>query len=130
MWANRGDWRIDEGGCTFTPNREQVGRQYGLGDIARNWTVLWLFNRATGWRPGPPPANYPYSRPLHAIFRIGSSASPGELVLNPAFLEWLMGWPIGWTDPTRPATGFARWLQRSRGALSELATRAAEEASE
>jgi hypothetical protein len=32
----------------------------------------------------------------------------------------VMGWPIGWTAPGEPVTGFAAWLQRSRIALSQL----------
>jgi hypothetical protein len=55
--------------------------------------------------------------------------------LNPLFTEWLMGWPAGWTDASTPIfdpegigcaspeTAFSRWLQRSRTALSTLASR-------
>jgi hypothetical protein len=33
--------------------------------------------------------------------------------LNPAWVEWLMGWPIGWTDCAPSGTGrFRRWLRR------------------
>lgn len=39
---------------------------------------------------------------------------------NPRFGEWMMGWPIGWTDPDSSVTGFALWQQRMRGALSRL----------
>lgn len=35
--------------------------------------------------------------------------------LNPLFTEWLMGWPIGWSDCGRPATeSYLTWLA-SRG---------------
>jgi DNA (cytosine-5)-methyltransferase 1 len=37
--------------------------------------------------------------------------------LNPLFVEWLIGWPIGWTDCDSAVTGFSLWLQRSRSAL-------------
>jgi hypothetical protein len=34
--------------------------------------------------------------------------------LNPAFVEWLMGFPTGWTNLTSLAsTDFARWVTRS-----------------
>jgi hypothetical protein len=33
--------------------------------------------------------------------------------LNPTWVEWLMGWPIGWTDLQPLATGrFQQWLQQ------------------
>jgi hypothetical protein len=50
----------------------------------------------------------------------GPPSSPERRSLNPLFVEWLMGWPIGWTDCERPVTGFSRWLRRARGALSTL----------
>ena len=50
----------------------------------------------------------------------GQKSSPSTRRLNPLFVEWLMQWPIGWTDCASPVTGFSRWLQRSRTALSEL----------
>ena len=39
--------------------------------------------------------------------------------LNPDWVEWLMGWPIGWTSlgPLNPQT-FQEWLQRERSALT------------
>lgn len=40
--------------------------------------------------------------------------------LNPNFVEWLMGWPIGWTASAQPVTEFALWLRRMRGQLSTL----------
>lgn len=41
-----------------------------------------------------------------------------KAVLNPPFVEWLLGWPIGWTDCTRPATGSYRsWLRTHSSAL-------------
>lgn len=35
--------------------------------------------------------------------------------LNPSFVEFLMRWPIGWTDSACLETGSIQWLQRSRG---------------
>lgn len=40
--------------------------------------------------------------------------------LNPSFVEWMHGWPAGWTDLEREVTGFPAWLQASRGQLSRL----------
>jgi hypothetical protein len=58
--------------------------------------------------------------PLLATFRHGFERSHGGLISNPRFFEWMMGWPIGWTDARAPVTGFARWLRRSRSAFSKL----------
>jgi len=41
-------------------------------------------------------------------------------ILNPAFTEWLMGWPIGWTASEPAVTGWYRWQQHMHGALSAL----------
>lgn len=40
--------------------------------------------------------------------------------LNPRFVEWLMGWPLGWTDFAPVATEWSRWSQRMRCELSRL----------
>jgi hypothetical protein len=45
----------------------------------------------------------------------------GPLRLNPAFVEYLMGWPHGWTDFAPVATAWSRWLRRMRSELSRLA---------
>jgi hypothetical protein len=53
----------------------------------------------------------------------GPPSSPERRSLNPRFVEWLMGWPIGWTSFACAETGLSPWLQRSRGALSTLLSR-------
>jgi len=47
----------------------------------------------------------------------GAASQP---ILNPVFTEWLMGWPIGWTESAPAVTGWCRWQQHMRGALSAL----------
>jgi hypothetical protein len=49
-----------------------------------------------------------------------TNGSAFPLTLNPPFVEWLMGWPIGWTDCACVATGLSRWLQLMRSELSRL----------
>ena len=45
--------------------------------------------------------------------------------LNPLFVEWLMGWPLGWTEAGSPLpeTEWSRWWQHMRGSLSALGWR-------
>ncbi|WP_245426310.1 DNA cytosine methyltransferase [Phyllobacterium bourgognense] len=49
-------------------------------------------------------------------------SSTNDLTFNPNFSDWIMGWPIGWTDPMQPVTGWSAWLQLMRGELSRLPT--------
>jgi hypothetical protein len=70
----------------------------------------------------------PISRPLWASL----IASHGRVVsrrilkarsrrrLNPLFVGWLMGWPIGHALCACSATEFIHWQQHMRGALSQL----------
>jgi hypothetical protein len=80
-------------------------------------------------RPGQQPSHHaPISRPLWAymIASHGRVASRRILKararrrLNPMFVGWLMGWPIGHALCACSATEFIHWQQRMRGALSRL----------
>jgi site-specific DNA-cytosine methylase len=75
-----------------------------------------------------PSHHAPISRPLWAYL----IASHGRVVsrrilkararrrLNPLFVGWLMGWPIGHALCACSVTEFTHWQQRMRGALSRL----------
>jgi hypothetical protein len=47
-------------------------------------------------------AEFRYSHPDQATLTHGGASSPSAPTsrrrLNPSFVEWLMGWPLGWTD--------------------------------
>ena len=43
-----------------------------------------------------------------------ATRASGRVSLNPLFVEWLMGWPRGWTDSGSRVTGLSRWLRQSR----------------
>lgn len=58
---------------------------------------------------------------------VGGIPSTDRRSLNPLFVEWLMGWPPGWTllawtDFACSATALSLWKQRMRSALSQLAS--------
>lgn len=65
-----------------------------------------------------------FSSPPAPVTDDGALSSPTTRTsrrrLNPLFVEWLMGWPIGWTGCGSAATGYHRWLEHSRSALSML----------
>ena len=74
------------------------------------------------------------TKPLNVEAALHSSRCPSPLgqtetgmashkVLNPQFVEWLMGWPIGWTEFAPVGTAWCRWLPLMRGALSWLVSR-------
>lgn len=46
--------------------------------------------------------------------------SNSKVKLNPQFVEWLMGWPIGWTGSVLAATEWYRFKARMRSALWQL----------
>jgi hypothetical protein len=48
------------------------------------------------------------------------AANGGKRRLNPNFVAWLMGWPIGHPSCVCSATEFALWQRRMRGALSQM----------
>ena len=49
-----------------------------------------------------------------------SPSDSGPRRLNPAFVEWLMGLPQGWTDFAPVETEFYRWQRLMRSELSSL----------
>ena len=55
-----------------------------------------------------------HSLPARKITKDGSNTSEQRRVLNPAFVEALMGWPIAWTDFGSVATAWSHWLRRMR----------------
>lgn len=63
------------------------------------------------------------SLPAPATSTPGATSSPIDptsLRLSPAFVEWMMGWPTGWTAFGCSATELSRFKQRMRCELSQL----------
>ena len=49
------------------------------------------------------------SIPLNALVKLGTNGGQ----LNPPWVEWLMGWPIGWTDLKPLAMDrFRQWFEQ------------------
>jgi DNA (cytosine-5)-methyltransferase 1 len=68
-----------------------------------------------------------HSSALAPATPVGPASSPERRTLNPLFVEWLMGWPIGWTDSAPVETESSRWWQDMRGLLSMLVSRPTQE---
>ncbi|XAI96804.1 hypothetical protein [Synechococcus phage Ssp-JY39] len=67
------------------------------------------------------------SLPVPTTTTDGAASSTLRRSLNPLFVEWLMGWPPGWTllawtDFACSATELSRFKQLMRSALSQLAS--------
>ena len=66
-----------------------------------------------------------HSRCSHPVLATaaGPTSSPERRTLNPLFVEWLMGWPIGWTGSAPVETASCHWWLAMRGELSRLVSR-------
>lgn len=59
-------------------------------------------------------------RPALDQSRAGSKPSPASPILNPRFVEWLMGWPPLWTLSACSETALSHFKRDMRSALSQL----------
>lgn len=118
---NRSDIEISDKGLRFRSATDQTGKQVSLQRVARLWAMLYATMRLLGARPAGL-TSYPFSRPFHLTLQAGTRSSTGDWTCNPSFLDWMMGWPIGWSEPMQSVTGWSHWLQRMRGALCALPT--------
>ena len=62
------------------------------------------------------------SRQDQANSSTGETSSNSGRKLNPLFVEWLMGWPTGWTAFGCSATELSRFRRHMRSELSQLAS--------
>lgn len=127
------DWRGTDGRTAYH-NGKKV--QVGLEHAAKYWptptstlgtnggkvtpaksreggTLIEALSNRTQWATPTVCGNYN---------RAGASAKSGDGLatqaggsLNPTWVEWLMGWPLGWTDLKPLATGRCRNAQRRHG---------------
>ena len=101
-------------------NNIQKGGRHG---VSLNHAVMWPTATATaykGWSPNHNRADtdnrldYTVER---EAYQSGQQTPP--LRLNPVWVEWLMGWPLGWTDLKPLEMGkFQEW-QQQHSACSE-----------
>ena len=124
------------------PGEELTHNARPLNEVVRNWATPTSGDaKASGSRNTEASSAHPglsltdqvrgdggtgrFSHPDPKSASAGPASSPTHpssprLSLNPTFVEWLMGWPPGWTDCGSPVMGWSLWLQRQRSALSAL----------
>jgi hypothetical protein len=116
MGGNRACVVLSPAGMSFKNDLNQTGSQIGLKQQGTSWCLLWDMMQAMGWTGD----RFRSSHRYRVILLNGEKHSTGALTLNPAFTDLMMGWPLGWTDPLRPGTGWSLWLRRMRIALCAL----------
>lgn len=110
--GNRACIQLSPAGLAFRIDQNQTGSQLGLKNQVVSWTLLRQLLDAAGWTGD----RFRSSHPNRVILLNGEKHSERGLTLNPAFTDWLMGWPVGWTEPLKPVTGWSHWLQQGRSA--------------
>ncbi len=108
--GNKAFIKVGPEGLRFQHDLNQVGKQVGIKNAAPAWTLFWDILMASGWTPAP----FPSSHWVRVSFGNGEKYSTAGPALNPAFTDHLMGWPMGWTEPLQPVTGWSPWQQRAR----------------
>ena len=107
----------------------RIGTTFGAGGVPlAAQTVNWPTPTSLSYSESHQPGN---SQSMNMTLDLASSLRDrvtylvGEIPaqerrsLNPLFVEWLMGWPIGWTDRTPLAMDkFLPWLQTHGKPLS------------
>lgn len=96
-----------------TATKEQVGLE---NQVNREWATPTSRDHKDGANPsGSVPTNSLLGRQAPRTTGAGSPGTSGlRLRLNPEFVEWLMGWPRGWTDFAPVATEWCRWWRLMR----------------
>ena len=104
-----------------TPRAQEPGstsENYGKG--LKNTAENWATPQARDWKDTAN-ANVPTNSILgRQAPRTMKDGVEFQMTLNPRFTEWLMGWPIGWTEFELAETEWFHWLQRMRGELSRM----------
>ena len=92
---------------TVSGNYNRAGCSVRSGDglataVARRWSTPTAHNAKE--------TNAPLESNLNTPTLAAQAGGP----LNPTWVEWLMGWPLGWTDCGASATGKSRSAPRKR----------------
>jgi hypothetical protein len=113
-------WRtpdaVQRGGPALVESRQ--GHQVNLQDQTLSWATPAARDYKDGGNPSPNvPTNGLLGRQAPRTPMAGQDTSNETLVLNPRFVEALMGWPIGMTDFESSETAWSQWRQQMLGLL-------------
>ncbi len=130
---------VPNGGRTLSQDTSPTGitkdgikRQVGLENQANWWMTprshevgQYQYSRGDKDKPVQTLTGQAFSHPDPRIYPVGATHSHPRRSLNPLFVEWLMGWPPGWTllawtDFACSETELFRFKQRMRSALLSL----------
>lgn len=103
-----------------THNSGDMKHSYDLlPNQVKAWATPSAMDGGTGPQDAANRAGGP-SLPAQVMQEDGATGSPVGRVLNPAFVEMLMGWPPGLTDYASSETASSRWWPLMRGVLCRL----------
>jgi hypothetical protein len=130
--------RAMSGGPESAERKKQLGRTESGGGDLQAQTREWGTPRAAEWKGTGPQGskshhhrlkrhyldaqaeNFPTGLPHQMEIGLTSPSDSGPRRLNCAFAEWLMGWPLGWTDFAALGTEWSHWQQRTRSVFLRL----------
>jgi len=103
-------------GGTSSPETPSSPRLW-LMDWTKRWCACNSLALSDLWHPESTSA--PVANPPASLLNELLEHLPKRR-LNPQFVEFLMGWPVGWTDCASPVTGLSLWKSRMRSSLWRL----------
>lgn len=116
-----GLWQMPSAGGHTTHNSGDMAHSY---DLLPNQAKAWATPNARDHKGQDLPSRQGVpSLPAQVMQMDGRPTSPNGRVLNPRFVEALMGWPLGATDYESSETELSLWWQRMRSLLCLLASR-------
>jgi hypothetical protein len=101
--------------------RDGKAAKLKLRDHSVHAVKSWATPTARDWRDGNASTDIPTNSILgRQAPRAMNTGRESQITLNPRFTEWLMGWPIGWTQLELAETEWCRWLQLMHGELLRM----------
>lgn len=114
-------WRtiiVNEGSYTYVRGNLKLTGQ------ARKWATPTTRDHKDGCcATANVPINSLFGRQCLTTTGLGNPRSNAMRQLNPRFVEWLMGWPLGWTAFERVEMASSLYKQRMRFSLSRTLSR-------